>query len=213
MTLFDTAAGVLRPAFHGLACALAIVFVCAAARAEEAGRFEGRVVVEWMDDEGSSRNMRLLEEFTFVDPSGKRWVAPVGAVVNGASIPHTFWSLFGAPFVGSYRRASVVHDYYCEARSEPWRDVHLMFYEATRAAGVDEVTAKMMYAAIYGGGPRWTAPGPDRTARPRLLPQRELTDESARALQEWIRSEDPDLDALERRVEQYLVTPTEGTSP
>ena len=73
-TLFSIAAGALRPAFRGLALAFGLAMLCAAAGAAEAPRFEGRVVVEWLDQEGSSRNMRLLEPFTFVDPSGKRWV-------------------------------------------------------------------------------------------------------------------------------------------
>jgi hypothetical protein len=90
-----------------------------------------------------------------VDPKGKKWDAPKGVTVNGASIPQAFWSIIGGPWDGKYREASVIHDYYCDTRSEPWQDVHRTFYTAMRANGVEEVRAKMMYAAVYRFGPRW----------------------------------------------------------
>jgi Protein of unknown function (DUF1353) len=188
-----------RPLAAGL---LLLPLLCGTAAAEDSGRFVGRVAVEWLDD---SRNMRLLEEFAFVDPTGKVWAVPAGAVINGASIPRLFWSLIGPPFVGAYRRASVIHDYYCEARSEPWLAVHRMFYEASLAGGVPEATAKIMYVAIYGAGPRWSeATGADRAGRPRMLPSPRLSETSAHEIEEWIASDNPSLDDLERRVDQNL---------
>ncbi|MCP4386117.1 MAG: DUF1353 domain-containing protein [Hyphomicrobiales bacterium] len=192
--------GFLQSSFRGLVCLLLLPILATVAEEEEHGRFIGRVAVEWLDN-GDSRNMRLLEEFSYVDQTGKAWTVPEGAVVNGASIPRPFWALIGPPFVGAYRRASVIHDYHCETMSEPWKAVHRMFYEASRAGGVDKVTAKVMYAAIYGGGPRWTEATSDRAGRPRRLPKPDLTEESAEALETWIRSEDPSLDEVEMRVE------------
>src|SRR5688572_30359773 len=64
------------------------------------GKFEGRVVTVWEDD---GRNMRLEEDFAYVDAQGKRWLAPKGSTVNGASIPQEFWSLIGGPFEGPFR--------------------------------------------------------------------------------------------------------------
>ena len=152
---------------------LVLPLLCGTAAAEDYGRFVGRVAVEWLDSQGDSRDMRLLEEFAYVDPTGKVWAVPKGTVVNGASIPRLFWSLIGPPFVGAYRRASVIHDYYCEARSEPWLAVHRMFYEASLAGGVPEGTAKIMYMAVYGAGPRWSqATGADRAGHPACSPGR-----------------------------------------
>lgn len=123
--------------------------------ADEYGRFDGRIKTEWVDGGPSPRLMRLLEDFAYVDADGKRWVAPAGAIVDGASIPRPFWPVIGGPFDGHYRNASVVHDYYCVVRSEPWEAVHRMFYHAMRAAGVAEVTAKVMFYAVWNFGPRW----------------------------------------------------------
>lgn len=121
-------------------------------RLSDFGRFEGRVVATWDDD---GRNMTLIEDFAYVDPAQKRWDAPKHSVVNGASIPQTFWSLIGGPFEGQYRNASVVHDVYCVSMSEPWEDVHRMFYHACRCGGVGEGKAKLLYFAVYHYGPRW----------------------------------------------------------
>jgi len=117
------------------------------------GQFEGKIVATWLDDDG--RKMELNKEFAYVDPRGKRWVAPQGSVVDGASIPELFWSVTGGPFTGKYRQASVVHDVACVDKKEPWEDVHLMFYEACLCGGVEEKKAKLMYWAVYNYGPRW----------------------------------------------------------
>jgi hypothetical protein len=116
------------------------------------GRFDGEVIAQWSQD---GRNMTLREDFAFIDSRNRRWAAPAGSVVNGASIPPTFWSIIGGPFSGRYRNASVVHDVGCEMMAATWQDVHKMFYDACRAGGVDEVNAKLMYYAVYHFGPRW----------------------------------------------------------
>jgi hypothetical protein len=124
------------------------------------GSFDGRVTGTWDDD---GRNMRLVEDFAFVDPHGRRWQAPTGSVINGASIPRVFWSVIGGPFEGRFRNASVVHDAACEAQKAPWQDVHRMFYNAMRCARVGEGKAQTMFWAVYQFGPRWSMPGEPRT--------------------------------------------------
>ncbi len=116
------------------------------------GRFDGEVVAAWADN---GRDMMLRETFRYIDSANRQWTAPAGSVVNGASIPAAFWSLIGGPFEGKYRNASVVHDVGCDEMTAPWEDVHWMFYEACRCAGVDEFKAKTMYYAVYHFGPRW----------------------------------------------------------
>ena len=99
--------------------------------------------------------MRLTEPFGYIDPDGEQWDVPVGAVVDGASIPQVFWSFIGGPFEGKYRDASVVHDYYCDRKDRPWRRVHRVFYDAMIELGVEEALGKLMYYAVYFFGPRW----------------------------------------------------------
>jgi hypothetical protein len=116
------------------------------------GRFDGTIVASWDDD---GRNMTLKEPFTYIDAQGRKWLAPAGSVVNGASIPQAFWTVIGGPFEGKYRAASVVHDVGCDKMLGSWEDVHRMFYEACRCGGVEDSQAKIMYYAVYHFGPRW----------------------------------------------------------
>lgn len=116
------------------------------------GHFEGDVVASWDND---GRKMTLREDFGYVDPDGRRWTAPAGSVVDGASIPAAFWTFIGGPFEGQYRKASVVHDVGCQEMSSSWEDVHRMFYDACVCGGVDVQTAKVLYYAVYHFGPRW----------------------------------------------------------
>ena len=100
--------------------------------------------------------MQLQEPFAYIDPAAMRWDVPSGATVDGASIPRALWTLIGGPFEGKYRDASVVHDWFCDIRTQPWRAVHRMFYNAMLTSGVSEARAKMLYAGVMLGGPKWS---------------------------------------------------------
>jgi hypothetical protein len=129
----------------------ALIFAPPAAAQASFGQFQGEVVARFLPD---GRNMRLEEPLTFIDPSGRRWEVPAGVETDGASIPRVLW-VSHPPFTGRYRAAAVIHDHYCRAKSRDWKDTHQAFYFAMRAAGVDDRTAKTMYAAVYHFGPRW----------------------------------------------------------
>ena len=119
------------------------------------GRFIGEVVTKWLVESGDDRLMEVLNDFTYEDPALKHWTTPAGWKVDGASIPRALWTIVGSPFTGDYRRASVVHDYYCDVRTEPSDAVHLMFYNACRADGVGVVAANTLYYGVLAGGPSW----------------------------------------------------------
>ena len=120
------------------------------------GQFQGDVITRWLTNpDGDDRNMELLEPFVYVDPQGKRWEARAGLSINGATIPRLFWTTTGSPFVGNYRRASVVHDAACVDQIEPSSAVHRMFYNAMRCDGVKLIEAVVMYFAVKTWGPRW----------------------------------------------------------
>lgn len=112
----------------------------------------GNVQAEWMPD---GRRMRLLRDFSYVDPHGIRWDAPADSIVDGASIPQSLWSIIGGPFEGVYRNASVIHDIACDLKVRPWTDVHWVFHEAMLASGVDPVMANIMFTGVWARGPRW----------------------------------------------------------
>jgi Protein of unknown function (DUF1353) len=144
--------------------------------------FEGEVRTEWLvetatDDDGADRRMQLLEDFAFTDSAGTRWLAPLGHIVDGASIPRLLWSVAGSPYTGAYRRASVLHDVACDERTVPSKLVHKMFYDAMICDGVDRAQALEFYTAVRLFGPSWDDPAPmlargRKRAKPRLKAKR-----------------------------------------
>jgi hypothetical protein len=106
------------------------------------------------------RNIQLTREFGF-RTAGKLWLVPRDAVVDGASIPQWAWSFIGGPQEGTYFDASVIHDFFCDTKGEPWREVHRVFYRAMRASGVEEFQARVMWAAVRYFGPRWRSQSAD----------------------------------------------------
>jgi len=119
------------------------------------GYFIGEVRVLWLKQDGPDRLMELLEDFKFIDPNGKEWLAAKGRRIDGASIPRILWTVAGDPFIGDYRRASVLHDVACDDKVEPDKSVHRMFYDAMICDGVDHETAAKFYTAVRLFGPKW----------------------------------------------------------
>lgn len=121
------------------------------------GRFDGVLITEWLKDEGKKdRTMKLFKKFDYIDPSGKRWTAAKGRCVDGASIPPVFWSNnLGAPYVGDFRRATVLHDVACQDKTSTHKEVHRMFYDAMRCDGVSNIKASIMYLTVRLFGPTW----------------------------------------------------------
>ena len=190
---------------------LAGACICAAALAAGQGRFVGKVVVEWLDDPFVPK-MRLQEDFGFEDAAGKLWLAPQGQVLDGAALPPMFRTMIGTPFEGEYRRSSVVYDYYCHAMSEPWRAVHRMFYHAALTEGVDEGSAKLMYAAVYATGMRWETPGSScfrscHAAAPTLAWKPAVDEEEVAPVIEWIRRANPGLEDIDARLDAAVKRP------
>lgn len=109
-------------------------------------------------------------ELQFVDSGKKAWTAPKGTLTDGASIPRVFVPMVGSPTSREFVNAAAIHDAYCGAgndslvqyHSESWQNVHRMFYDALRVGGTPSQKAKIMYSAVYLGGPRWTVPRQSR---------------------------------------------------
>jgi hypothetical protein len=119
------------------------------------GTFTSNIKVEWLDEKGADRGMMLTESVWYFDNNNKPWVACSGRSIDGASIPKFLWSIFGSPFVGDYRRASVFHDVACIDKSETHQAVHRMFYEAMLDDGVGKKKAWTMYQGVRVLGPKW----------------------------------------------------------
>ncbi|AVH44963.1 M12 family metallopeptidase [Agrobacterium tumefaciens] len=123
----------------------------------------------------------LKNDLTFSDGNGLKWRAGKWVegsaetietgTTDGASIPSWAQGIIGEPFKDEYLRAAVIHDHYCykENRVRKWRATHRMFLEALIADGVPSVKAKIMYAAVFLGGPKWSKLVPGETCGPDCL--------------------------------------------
>lgn len=115
------------------------------------GEFSGNPKTMWLADRGDDRDMQVIEDFWFLDQSGRRWDVPAGTVINGASIPRTLWSSVGSPYTGNYRRAALVHDAAVGREGVLRADADAMFYFACLAGGCSQLQAKMLYAGVRLG--------------------------------------------------------------
>jgi hypothetical protein len=195
-----------------LCAVLAGLGVAAWSVAADTSGFAGRVVVEWLDDDPFIARMKLVEDFAFRDPAGRNWRAEKGHVLDGRSIPLLFRDLVGPPFAGEYRRSAVVYEVQAHRMQEPWRAVHRLFYHASRAEGVPDADAKLMYLALYAGGLRWEQPGSNcfshcHTAAQSLSWMPATTPAEVQPVVEWIRQVNPGLDQIDRRVDATLRKP------
>lgn len=193
--------------------------------------FKGSVQAEWLTPQRPVdyfRDMKLLAPFGYVGPDGQHWDVPANYVTNGASVPWGLWNIVGGPYDGPYRDAAVIHDYFCEAKTRPWEEVHKMFYDAAKARGTSETLASTMYAALRFGGPRWEVATPvagATSSQPATMLTASSTGTAApvarridpgltrglatktqqqqfEELQKWIEDTKPSLADIEKRVEE-----------
>ena len=167
-------------------------------------KFLGNVTVQWLDD---GRSMKLLKEFGYIDPNGKKWNVPKNIIVDGASIPQLFWTLIGGPYEGSYRNASVVHDHFCVTKTESWQDVHLMFYNACITGGTKELKAKSMYAVVYAAGPRWESYILKDATGTKVTVEKEavVSNDKLKEVSDWIENTNPSLEEINARLDNIVI--------
>ena len=142
------------------------------------GTFSGAPKTEWLNQPADdARDMKLLEEFAYSDSNGKRWDAPLGSVINGASIPQWLWDTVGSPYTGCYRNASIVHDIACvRATTKAERKLaDKMFWEACVAGGCTESQANELYVGVRIGA--WWSPPSARGLRA-MMSTREIKREA-----------------------------------
>lgn len=174
----------------------------------EEGQFEGRVVVEWMDDPFVP-TMKLVEEFRFHQADGKIWKAPSGQVLDGKGLPPLFKHLAGQPFEGGFRKSAVLYDAAAHRMDMPWDAAQRMFYEASVLEGVFSADAKAMYAVLATQGSRWELKGSRcfGSCHGSTLPLewRPVVDErKVNELVAWARAADPELREIDVRARRAI---------
>ncbi len=139
---------------------------------------------------------------TFIDSSGVKWIAPQGTLTDGASVPRLALWITDGRFDKEFLKAAVVHDAYCQEdnetrcpdqyRTKPWKVVHRMFFEACLAGGTSLSKARIMFVAVWIGGPRWNDPDNDL----QIVPS-EVLRAGFDGCKKWIEDTDPTLEEIE----------------
>ena len=173
-------------------------------------------------------------DLNFIDAKTTKWTAPRDTLTDGASIPRVFIKVIGDPRSREFLNAATMHDAYCGRGNEngqyyhvaPWQSVHRMFYDGLRVGGTPATKAKLMYAAVYLAGPRWsklrkstgkTAPTTNAGAFAKQQTNKSLPDQGVTdgqllgalaAAKNFIVTTNPSIDALEAfltKTEQKLL--------
>jgi hypothetical protein len=131
-------------------CLIATAVTISAAQAEFIGNLE-------FIPEGCAATgiCTIKSDFEFKDSQGIRWQTKALDRTDGASIPSWAQPFVGQPFDKEFIKAAVIHDHYCDRHVRPWRQTHRVFYDALIQSGVTEAKAKLLYYAVYLGGPKW----------------------------------------------------------
>jgi hypothetical protein len=173
--------------------------------------FSGKVVFELIEEVGLDHKLRLLEDFSFRDDSGRLWLAPRGAVIDGWLIPRELRALNGLPLESEYRKSGVLLDYYSNAKTERWRDVHRMLYAASLAEGISPSEAKALYMTVYASGWRWEPRGSScygcHAATAMLAWRPDAKASELAPLADWLPQADPTLAEIEQAVDTALKRP------
>lgn len=164
---------------------------------EDYGKFSDDPIMKLLPD---GRKVEIVKDFWYLDPTGTKWLAPAGSIVDGASIPQVLWSFAGGPLEGMYRNASIVHDVACVQKTAPWQHVHLMFYDACRCGGVGELKAKIMFGVVWKFGPRWSWPA--KGVFPMAPISEAKMNEDFEALKQFVEIENPSLERIGQFAEQ-----------
>jgi hypothetical protein len=123
-------------------------------KAEAEGHFTGNLTFHPSGCE-KPRKCYLDDSFHYVDSRGTDWEAQKGDKTDGASIPDWAQRIVGEPFDPSFIRAAVIHDHYCDRHVRRMLQTHWVFFDGLLTSHVSPAKAKLMYAAILIGGPKW----------------------------------------------------------
>jgi uncharacterized protein DUF1353 len=142
------------------------------------------------------------EKLTFVDSKGVKWIAPKGTWTDGATVPRLALWITDGRFQKEFLKAAIIHDAHCQKfnadrcpeqyRKKPWKDVHRMFYEACVAGKTSALKTKLMFAAVWWGGPRWDDPDSDL----QIVPD-DMLGVGYLGCKKWIEDNNPTLQSIE----------------
>ena len=175
------------------------------------GRFDGQTELERLDDDPFVPSFRLIGELRFKQPGGLIWVTPSNTILDGRAMPTLFAQLFGHPFEGEFPKTAISYEYAVKKKDRTHQEAQRMFYDAAVTEKVAPEKAKIMYTVLSASGSRWAMRGPNSCFRRCHTDAKELEwrprvdHEKLMALLEWVRTENPTLDAVDQRASEAII--------
>ncbi len=112
------------------------------------GHFNGPIEARQV----SGDRWELLSPLIWTEPA-ITIVVPTGFVTDFASIPRPWWFLW--PKSGSHNAAATVHDYECQKRQRPSREVHSRLPRMMKVLHEPWYKRAGFYLAVSQFGPTW----------------------------------------------------------
>ncbi|UCH49253.1 MAG: DUF1353 domain-containing protein [Betaproteobacteria bacterium] len=175
------------------------------------GRFDGQAELERLDDDPFVPSFRLIGELRFQQVGGPVWVTPSNTILDGRAMPTLFVQLFGHPFEGQFLKTAISYEYAAQKKDRTHQEAQRMFYDAAVTERVAPGEAKVMYTVLSASGSRWAMRGPNSCFRRCHTDAKELEwrprvdHEKLVALLEWVRRENPTLDAVDQRASEAIL--------
>lgn len=117
--------------------------------------FNCRPKTYWLDNE----TIRLEETLIYTDKYNEGWLAPMGLISDGKSVPRWARPVMGDPFAGDTLRASLIHDFYCREKTRSQKDTHRVFKEICLFDKVPAWKAHVMWFSVVSynkiKNPKW----------------------------------------------------------
>ncbi len=121
------------------------------------GKFINKLKLEKLLHAGNEYTFVLKDEFVYRDSYGHNWKAHIDDVIDGSSLPPIAWEIFGSPFESQFLNAFVIFETACNRREQIWEITHEVLYEASLTCGLDDVSAKILFACAYYFGQHWSS--------------------------------------------------------
>lgn len=190
---------------------LALAATFSGAHSAGKGSFQGGMVVESIEDPFVPA-IRIVEDFSYRDITGKLWPVTRGQVFDGKTLPTLFRDIGGPPYEGRFRMSPAVYESAAQRKTDNWKEAQRMFLEASLTEGMATRDAKVLYLLLVIQGTRWEVPGSGCFGVCHMksvpLEWRPVIDETRTAeLVDWVRASDPVPEEMDVRGQSAIRAP------
>lgn len=110
---------------------------------------QGDVILKFLDD--NTDDCILLSDLYYTSDKFRIHVKK-GMTTDGASIPRILWTAIGSPFIGKYRKASIIHDALYRSHALSKKDSDRVFLDIMKSLGVGTIKRYLIFGGVFTFG-------------------------------------------------------------